>query len=205
MTEARVRQCPKCNAKFIKTKGCNRIVCRCEAVICYVCRQIISGKVESWHFCSCEQKLMSYGTCPNCHHCYLFSRIGTVREDAKLVQLAKKKAEQVYKVTHPEIAKKNIVIGPKWTKPPKKKRKIVANDIPQYHPSSNFMVRSVLKQNSQQCINTNGIGNVDNENNNSESYNDDNDNNANDNDSDNNEDDSDNDNNNDNDYIHFFY
>lgn len=39
MTEATVRNCPKCKAKIVKEEGCNKITCRCGGTICYICRE----------------------------------------------------------------------------------------------------------------------------------------------------------------------
>ncbi|KAI8922162.1 hypothetical protein DFJ77DRAFT_516476 [Powellomyces hirtus] len=43
MTEALLRACPRCARKFYKEEGCNKMICHCGAVICYVCRQIVPG------------------------------------------------------------------------------------------------------------------------------------------------------------------
>ncbi|KZS15070.1 Uncharacterized protein APZ42_019613 [Daphnia magna] len=41
MTEALVRQCPTCKKNFVKADGCNKMVCPCGAIMCYICRQQI--------------------------------------------------------------------------------------------------------------------------------------------------------------------
>ncbi|XP_050294818.1 uncharacterized protein LOC126734994 [Anthonomus grandis grandis] len=44
MTEALIRQCYKCSAKFIKEEGCNKMTCSCGAIMCYICRQpVLNG------------------------------------------------------------------------------------------------------------------------------------------------------------------
>ncbi|KAI8805678.1 hypothetical protein BJ742DRAFT_400347 [Cladochytrium replicatum] len=43
MTEALLRECPKCHQKFIKTDGCNKMRCSCGQLVCYICKAAISG------------------------------------------------------------------------------------------------------------------------------------------------------------------
>ncbi|RXG70540.1 E3 ubiquitin-protein ligase [Armadillidium vulgare] len=43
MTEAMIRECFKCKKRFIKEEGCNKMVCSCGAMMCYLCKQPISG------------------------------------------------------------------------------------------------------------------------------------------------------------------
>lgn len=43
-SEAMMRKCPKCKAKIIKELGCNKMVCSCGNMMCYVCQQDISGQ-----------------------------------------------------------------------------------------------------------------------------------------------------------------
>lgn len=67
MTAAKVRSCPKCGAKFFKSEGCNKMRCRCNALMCYICRKDIT-KESYEHFCRT----------PHCSHescgmCVLFT------------------------------------------------------------------------------------------------------------------------------------
>jgi hypothetical protein len=41
-TESMLRPCPKCKVKIIKDIGCNKMVCRCGCMICYVCKADIT-------------------------------------------------------------------------------------------------------------------------------------------------------------------
>ncbi|KAJ1562100.1 hypothetical protein HK405_015911, partial [Cladochytrium tenue] len=44
MTEALLRECNGCRAKFFKTEGCNKMQCpRCNQLMCYVCKKTIGG------------------------------------------------------------------------------------------------------------------------------------------------------------------
>ncbi|GAB1193813.1 hypothetical protein APSETT444_003043 [Aspergillus pseudonomiae] len=43
MSEALIRNCPKCHVKIIKDMGCNKMICsRCLCVMCYLCKKDIS-------------------------------------------------------------------------------------------------------------------------------------------------------------------
>ncbi|VDD86527.1 unnamed protein product [Enterobius vermicularis] len=63
LTKAVIRTCTKCKLNYEKASGCNKIVCKCGAYYCYLCRQNITGYE---HFCRC-------GTYPapgtKCHQC----------------------------------------------------------------------------------------------------------------------------------------
>lgn len=54
MTEARIRNCPKCKAPLLKEGGCNRVTCRCGGTICYICRKpdvsFISYYFIKWNY-----------------------------------------------------------------------------------------------------------------------------------------------------------
>ncbi|KAF9582362.1 hypothetical protein BGW38_000298 [Lunasporangiospora selenospora] len=42
MSEALIRVCPKCSARFFKTEGCNKMTCpECHTKMCYICKKQI--------------------------------------------------------------------------------------------------------------------------------------------------------------------
>lgn len=43
MTEALVRKCYRCSKPYFKVDGCNKIVCQCGAMMCYICDTAIRG------------------------------------------------------------------------------------------------------------------------------------------------------------------
>ena len=51
MNEAIIRECPKCNTRFTKDEGCNKMICpKCKTIICYICRKVIPSNVGYSHF-----------------------------------------------------------------------------------------------------------------------------------------------------------
>ena len=43
LTEAFVRKCKKCNRPYFKETGCNKIICVCGCIMCYICEKEIAG------------------------------------------------------------------------------------------------------------------------------------------------------------------
>ncbi|KAI5197248.1 hypothetical protein E4T39_07366 [Aureobasidium subglaciale] len=76
------RTCPKCNLSFVKSSGCNKLVCNCGYTMCYVCRQEI-GREGYGHFCQHFRALG--GRCAECDRCDLYvveDEEGTIRRAA---------------------------------------------------------------------------------------------------------------------------
>jgi E3 ubiquitin-protein ligase RNF216 len=63
ITEAKIRTCPKCSARFIKSDGCNKMTCSCGAKVCYVCRKDISNEGYQ-HFCQTPH--CAHASCGKC-------------------------------------------------------------------------------------------------------------------------------------------
>lgn len=65
------RICPKCNLSFVKASGCNKLVCNCGYVMCYVCRQEISSREGYSHFCQHFRERPGF-RCRECDKCDLY-------------------------------------------------------------------------------------------------------------------------------------
>uniref|UniRef100_A0AC34Q098 RING-type domain-containing protein n=1 Tax=Panagrolaimus sp. JU765 TaxID=591449 RepID=A0AC34Q098_9BILA len=59
-----VRQCPRCHLQFVKSAGCNKMICRCGKMQCYLCRASITDSRS--HFCSCGDDIND-GPCKWCN------------------------------------------------------------------------------------------------------------------------------------------
>jgi len=49
MTEAMVRACVKCNKRFFKEEGCNKMKCECGQSMCYLCRQPVGDDYQHFY------------------------------------------------------------------------------------------------------------------------------------------------------------
>lgn len=99
MSMAVKRVCPKCNASFVKTAGCNKMTCQCGYRMCYVCRRDISGQEGEdagyQHFCQHFRPQGDGRPCTSCNKCNLWQK-----EDTEAVlQRAKEEAERKWQET----------------------------------------------------------------------------------------------------------
>lgn len=76
-TAAVKRVCPRCQTAFVKSSGCNKLVCPCGYVMCYLCRRNIGSPklgehgFEGYrHFC--EHFRPRGGACTQCEKCELY-------------------------------------------------------------------------------------------------------------------------------------
>jgi len=69
-TAAIKRTCPKCLLSFVKSSGCNKLVCNCGYTMCYICRQEITSKEGYGHFC--QHFRPTSGRCSECERCDLY-------------------------------------------------------------------------------------------------------------------------------------
>ncbi|USW54443.1 Putative TRIAD supradomain-containing protein [Septoria linicola] len=90
-TAAVKRTCPKCMLSFVKSSGCNKLVCNCGYTMCYICRSEISLREGYSHFC--QHFRPNAGRCPECERCDLY---GDEDEEAA-IRKAAEAAEKIWK------------------------------------------------------------------------------------------------------------
>lgn len=90
-TAAVKRTCPKCLLSFVKSSGCNKLVCNCGYTMCYICRQEITSKEGYSHFC--QHFRPNGGRCVECERCDLY---GDEDEEAA-IRNAAEVAERTWK------------------------------------------------------------------------------------------------------------
>ena len=127
-SEAMMRKCPKCKAKIIKELGCNKMVCSCGNMMCYVCQQDISGQAKDGGY----QHFHKGGA-----KCPLYDAQGTERHDQDAdaaekaaikkvkaqegnedlddkelqIETGKDKSKPISKYNHPPPAQRNVFPG----------------------------------------------------------------------------------------------
>lgn len=90
-TAAVKRTCPRCLLSFIKSSGCNKLVCNCGYALCYICRQEITSKEGYGHFC--QHFRPNGGRCSECDRCDLY---GDEDEEAA-IRHAAEEAEKAWR------------------------------------------------------------------------------------------------------------
>jgi hypothetical protein len=87
-TDAVKRTCPQCNLGFVKSEGCNKLVCLCGYSMCYVCRQGLADEGYH-HFCQ-HFREMPGEKCRECEKCDLYR----VEDEERVVRRARESAEK---------------------------------------------------------------------------------------------------------------
>lgn len=93
-TAAVKRTCPKCMLSFVKSSGCNKLVCNCGYTMCYICRNEISSKEGYGHFC--QHFRPGGGRCGECERCDLYGdedEEAAIRSAAQQAELAWREKE----------------------------------------------------------------------------------------------------------------
>ncbi|KAL5413992.1 hypothetical protein PMIN04_009203 [Paraphaeosphaeria minitans] len=87
-TDAVKRTCPQCSMSFVKSEGCNKLVCTCGYAMCYVCREGLAG-VGYQHFCQ-HFRAMPGAKCAECEKCDLYR----VEDEGVTIARARERAER---------------------------------------------------------------------------------------------------------------
>lgn len=87
-TDAVKRTCPRCNLSFVKSSGCNKLVCICGYSMCYVCREGLALQGYS-HFCQHFRERPG-SKCGECTRCDLYR----VEDEEVVVRRAREQAER---------------------------------------------------------------------------------------------------------------
>lgn len=106
MTEVVIRRCLKCQARFVKEDGCNRMTCPtpgCSTMSCYLCKEEVAGYE---HFCSNMDRKSPSQPCPDpdCNkRCNLWTSVDVMEEIEKKWKLkAGRIALEKHGVTDPK-------------------------------------------------------------------------------------------------------
>jgi len=87
-SESVKRTCPQCNLAFVKSEGCNKLVCLCGYKMCYVCREGL-GESGYTHFCGHFRERPGVG-CGECNKCDLYR----VEDEERVVKRAVERGEK---------------------------------------------------------------------------------------------------------------
>ncbi|KAK4499547.1 hypothetical protein PRZ48_010063 [Zasmidium cellare] len=90
-THAIKRTCPRCLLSFVKSSGCNKLVCNCGYTMCYICRQEITSKEGYGHFC--QHFRPNGGRCGECERCDLYGD----EDEEVVVRRAAEEAERKWR------------------------------------------------------------------------------------------------------------
>lgn len=90
-TAAVKRTCPRCMLSFVKSSGCNKLVCNCGYTMCYICRQEITSKEGYSHFC--QHFRPNGGRCGECERCDLYGD----EDEAVAIRHAANAAEKAWR------------------------------------------------------------------------------------------------------------
>lgn len=101
-TDAVKRTCPQCNLGFVKSEGCNKLVCLCGYSMCYVCRQGLANEGYS-HFCGHFREQPGQ-SCTECNKCDLYR----VEDEERVVKRAKERAEAEWWEQQGDTAKEGL-------------------------------------------------------------------------------------------------
>ncbi|XP_049833243.1 LOW QUALITY PROTEIN: uncharacterized protein LOC126276571 [Schistocerca gregaria] len=106
MTQALIRTCWRCEKKFIKIDGCNKMTCTCGALMCYICRKPVK---DYTHFNG------EGGT--EYHKCPLFSKNDDLHVKAVEEEAAKARNEALAKNPNIQLKHDPTHILPERTQP----------------------------------------------------------------------------------------
>jgi hypothetical protein len=101
-TDAVKRTCPQCNLGFVKSEGCNKLVCLCGYSMCYICRQGLANEGYQ-HFCGHFRERPGM-PCGECNKCDLYR----VEDEERVVERAKDRAEREWWEQQGEGAKEGL-------------------------------------------------------------------------------------------------
>ncbi|OCH88146.1 hypothetical protein OBBRIDRAFT_795550 [Obba rivulosa] len=110
MTNALMRNCPKCQKGFIKETGCNKMTCpNCQTVSCYICRKVIHGYD---HF----NNPPGHNGPPDPNKCALWDSVE--QRHSNEVSAAFKNALEKVKRDHPELTDEDLKVDLPPAPPP---------------------------------------------------------------------------------------
>ncbi|KAK8176118.1 hypothetical protein IWX90DRAFT_511672 [Phyllosticta citrichinensis] len=100
------RTCPRCHMSFVKSSGCNKLLCPCGYSMCYICRAPIGTGEGYGHFCPHFRERPGE-RCSVCDKCDLYQ----VDEEDVMTQRVAQRAEREWREMNKMSGKEGVTIA----------------------------------------------------------------------------------------------
>lgn len=119
MSDALIRTCSRCKVKLIKEYGCNKMICPCGSIMCYICKKDITKEGYN-HFGDIINGAIRPGACK------LYDQAPEAR-DKEEVERAERAAIQKMRSENPDLKEEDLRVGREEREREREKKKAARN------------------------------------------------------------------------------